>query len=87
MDKAEKVVKMPKGTMPVYSEEAHPLLVVACPTNYDGEFFARELTDEQAFSDRLRQTHELMISNNARQSSRRSPQTRSPASGKRSRSK
>lgn len=55
------------GFLPVYSvdteEEAHQLLVLACETNLDGEFIARELATEQnldnlyAFGDRLAAIH------------------------------
>lgn len=58
------------GFLPVYScdteEEARQLLVVACSTNMEGEFIARELaTDQslehlQAFSDRLALVDEMM---------------------------
>jgi hypothetical protein len=56
------------GFLPVYSvdteEEARRLLVAACSTNYDGEFVARELAEEQtlehliAFGERLAKIHE-----------------------------
>ncbi len=47
-------------------EEANALLVMACGTNLDGEFVARELASEQtlenlfAFGDRLRSIHEMV---------------------------
>ena len=54
---------VPEGAMPVFSvdteEEAKALIVAACPLNYDGEYFSRELAQEQtlenlqAFSDKL----------------------------------
>lgn len=47
-------------------KEARALLTVACQTNIDGEFLARELTQDQtienlwAFGDRLAKVHEMM---------------------------
>lgn len=47
-------------------EEARSLLVMTCPTNYDGEFYARELVAEQtldnlyAFGDRLRAMYAIL---------------------------
>lgn len=59
-----------EGSLPVYSvdteEEAKSLLVLACETNTDGEFIARELAHDQtlenlaAFSDRLAAVHKRM---------------------------
>lgn len=53
----------PDGRLPVFStdteEEARQLIVLACPRGNDGEFYARELVENQtlenlvAFSDRL----------------------------------
>ncbi len=53
--------------LPVYSvgseKEAQDLLVLACSTNYKGDFIAKELMHEQtidnleAFGDRLNQIH------------------------------
>ncbi len=61
------------GTLPVYSvgdaAEARELLVLACPTNINGQFVARELLEAQtlenlqAFSDRLDRAHELLKKN------------------------
>ncbi len=58
------------GFLPVYSvdseEEARDLLTLACQTNLDGEYVARELVEEQtleklaAFGDRLAKTHAIM---------------------------
>lgn len=58
------------GFLPVYSvdteKEARALLVLACETNMNGDFVARELAQEQtierlfAFGDRLAATHERM---------------------------
>lgn len=55
--------EVPNGFMPVFSvdteEDARHLLVLACGRNLQGEFFSRELTQEQSFknlrvfSDRL----------------------------------
>lgn len=55
--------RTPPGHLPVYSvdteEEAEQLLTAACETNYEGEYVARELAEEQtidnlaAFSERL----------------------------------
>lgn len=60
--------KCEPGMLPVFStdtkEEAQSLLVLACETNLDGDFIARELVHEQslenlqAFSDRLKLTYE-----------------------------
>jgi hypothetical protein len=61
---------VPEGAMPVFSvdteEEAKALIVTACPLNYDGEYFSRELAQEQtlenlqAFSDKLAYCWQLM---------------------------
>ena len=61
---------VPEGAMPVFSvdteEEAKALIVAACPLNYDGEYFSRELAQEQtlenlqAFSDKLAYCWQLM---------------------------
>jgi len=61
---------IPEGFLPVYSvdteEEARQLLVMACSTNVNGEFIARELAHEQtlenlyAFGNRLATTHSMM---------------------------
>jgi hypothetical protein len=61
------------GFLPVYSvdteKEARLLLTMACSTNYQGEFVARELVQEQslenlqAFSDRLEAMHKRMLKN------------------------
>lgn len=63
-------VSVPKGHLPVFSvdteEEAERLLVLACPRNLKGEFYARELAEEQtldnlkAFSDKLARCHQLL---------------------------
>ena len=57
--------KLPKGTLPVFStnteQEAHSLIVMCCPMDLDGHYYARELAGEgqqtlenlQKFSDRL----------------------------------
>ena len=48
-------------------EEARKLLVMACSTNMEGEFIARELTEEQTisslvvFSRRLHDLHEKYL--------------------------
>lgn len=59
------------GALPVFSvadeEEARSLLTMACSTNLDGEFVARELVMKQsienleAFSTRLDTMHDLII--------------------------
>ena len=47
-------------------EEAKALIVAACPLNYEGEYFSRELAQEQtlenlqAFSDKLAYCWQLM---------------------------
>lgn len=56
--------KCPLGFLPIFSvnteDEAKALLLLACPTTYDGAYFAPELRTEQtlpnlyAFGDRLR---------------------------------
>lgn len=53
----------PEGRLPVFSvdteEDAEQLLVLACPRGADGNYYARELVQEQtlenlvAFSDKL----------------------------------
>jgi hypothetical protein len=65
-------VSVPQGHLPVYSTdteaEARQLLVAACGTTPNGDFFARELVADQslenlaAFSDRLHAMHERMTS-------------------------
>lgn len=62
--------RVPRGFMPVYSvadsAEARRLLVMACSTNIQGDFIARELADVQnlttlaAFSNRLHEAHERL---------------------------
>ena len=62
--------KCPRGFLPVYSvgdeEEAKALLIASCPRNYQGEFVAEELAQEQTlerlqvFSDRLHTNHERL---------------------------
>ena len=57
--------------LPVYSvgteKEAQDLLVLACSTNYKGEFIAKELMHEQtvdnleAFGNRLDRIHDAFI--------------------------
>lgn len=48
-------------------DRARQLLVLACPTNYDGEFIATELAEQQtipnlrAFSERLKNTEECYM--------------------------
>lgn len=63
----------PPGHLPVYSvgstEEAHTLLVLACPKNAGNQFIAPELAAEQtlanlsAFSDRLHRAHDVLVKN------------------------
>jgi len=62
---------VPDGFLPVFSvgseAEAKSLLTVACQTNIDGEFIARELAQDQtidglfAFGERLEKMHERMV--------------------------
>jgi len=62
---------VPEGHLPVYSvdteEEARRILVLACQTNTDGEFVAKELAEEQtlqnlyAFGDRLKDVHDKLL--------------------------
>lgn len=63
--------RTPNGFLPVFSvadeQEARALLVRACGTNYQGEFVARELVEEQTldhldeFSDRLASVHDMLV--------------------------
>lgn len=58
------------GFLPVFSvdteEEAQRLIVLACPRDGSGQFYARELAEEQTlenlqkFSDKLAKCHELL---------------------------
>jgi hypothetical protein len=58
------------GFLPVYSvdteEEAKRLLALACPKNLDGEYYARQLTEEQTlenldvFSDHLHKCQQII---------------------------
>lgn len=62
---------LPRGHLPVFSvadeTEAHELIVLACPTNYRGEYFAPELAREQtvknlfAFGARLKKLHDEVL--------------------------
>lgn len=59
--------------LPVYAvgseKEAKTLVTLTCPTNYDGEYYARELLHEQTlenleqFAERLDQAHRWFIQN------------------------
>lgn len=59
------------GFLPVFSvdteEEARLLLTMACPRNFDGEFYARELVEEQTlenlekFGDKLELYYNRML--------------------------
>lgn len=61
---------LPKGCLPVFSvdteEEARRLLVLACPTNTEGQFIAPEVAAEQTldnlalFSDRLKRAWDIL---------------------------
>lgn len=48
-------------------QEAERLLVLACPTNIDGDYLAPELVDDQtlenldAFGERLAKAHNLLV--------------------------
>jgi len=63
--------KCPDGFLPAFSvntvEEAKRLLIMACPTNIDGDFIAPELAEEQtlerlyAFGDRLATLYEKHV--------------------------
>lgn len=67
--------KLPKGRLPVFStdteEEAQSLIVMCCPRDLDGHYYARELAEEQTlenlqrFSDRLAKAWVLMQRNRA----------------------
>jgi hypothetical protein len=60
----------PKGFLPVFSvdneEEAKQLIVLCCPADDAGNYYARELADEQnldnlrAFSDKLAKGYKMM---------------------------
>lgn len=64
-------LKCPPGFLPVFSvrnrEEAEKLLIMACPTNINGEYIAPELAEVQtldnlyAFGDRLAALYEQHI--------------------------
>jgi len=66
-------IVVPEGSLPVFStrtaEEAKHLIVLACPTNFDGEYYAKELAQEQTlenlvkFSDRLQYCWDIMEAN------------------------
>lgn len=51
-------------------KEARDLIVLACPTNHRGEYYATELAQEQtldnlyAFGDRLRKLHDEVLKPN-----------------------
>ena len=61
---------LPEGAMPVFTvnteEEAKSLIVLACPVNYEGEYYSRELAQELtienlgAFSDKMAYCWEVM---------------------------
>jgi len=61
---------IPDGRLPVFStdteEEAHRLIVLCCPMDHAGQYYARELIEEQTldnlqrFSDRLARAWELI---------------------------
>ena len=62
--------KLPHGRLPVFStdteEEAKNLIVMTCPMGRDGQYYARELAEEQTlenlqkFSDRLQRAWEFV---------------------------
>lgn len=62
---------VPEGRLPVFStdtrEEAESLVILACPSDGRGNYYARELAEEQtlenlvAFSDHLARAHERLI--------------------------
>lgn len=64
---------MPDGMLPVFStnteDEARKLIALCCPIDYDGNYFARELREEQTlenlqkFSDRLQRGWDHMKRN------------------------
>lgn len=65
--------KTREGSLPVFKvgseEEARRLIVMACPTNFGGEYIAPELAEAQTienlekFSTRLDVYHDIMIQN------------------------
>jgi len=62
---------LPKGHLPVFSvgdeEEAQELIVLACPLDYNGRYFAPELAQEQtlenlaSFGERLKKLHDEVL--------------------------
>lgn len=62
---------VPRGSLPVFSvadeKEARDLIVLACPTNYKGDYIAPELAREQtlenldAFGERLAKLHDEVL--------------------------
>ena len=62
-----------EGFLPVFTvgtqEEAETLILLTCPRGMDGEFYARELADEQtlenleAFSEKLDKAHDALVAN------------------------
>lgn len=61
---------LPKGFLPVFSvdteEEAKELIALCCPTDIAGNYYARELAEEQTlenlqlFSDKLAKGYEML---------------------------
>jgi hypothetical protein len=61
--------RLPKGALPVFSvnsdDEAERLIVAACPRDIEGNYYARELAEEQslenleAFSQRLERIYAM----------------------------
>jgi hypothetical protein len=62
---------IPRGRLPVFSvadqEEAEALIVLTCPRDDSGNYYARELVEEQtienleAFSTKLDQAHDVLV--------------------------
>lgn len=62
---------VPDGALPVFSvdteEEAKALVVMTCPTDAAGTYYARELAQEQtlenlyAFGEKVGKAHDLMV--------------------------
>lgn len=72
---------IPAGRLPVFScdseEEARKLIVLCCPRDAQGNYYARELAEEQslenleAFSDKLARGYEVLKAANKKSSRNR----------------
>ena len=67
---------MPDGWLPVFSvdteEDAKSLIVLTCPTDREGNYYARELVHEQTldnlqrFSDKLQEAYVILMKRKGR---------------------